>query len=110
MSWLYNDMSTDKQECVQLLETINAAPESERQTVGAMVLLQLNQISHRWIIDHGKFMMLMKSQVMSGNPEGAIRVIEALPSRRLKLFPLVVVSILLWPFRLVGKLIGLGFK
>ena len=75
-------------------------------------LTKIELISSKfWQIDTPKLMALLRSQVYSGNAKGAMRVIEDnIPERRLKVLPAIALGIILFPFRLLGRIIGLGLR
>jgi len=73
-------------------------------------LEEVRRISRDWNVDDDKLMALLRSQVLSGNNKGALKIIDIIPDRRMKLLPLIITTILLWPFRLLGNIIGLGLK
>jgi len=82
--------------------------------------LNIVRISSKdWIVDQDRLIDLVRSQIMSGNTRGAIRLIEgAIPDRRMYLLlglvigllPGLVIGLVLWPFRFLWSIIRLGFK
>jgi hypothetical protein len=114
MGLIYIDQKLDKAACVHHLKCLQIAIRGRDlldKGVADECFAHIKRVTADWQVDQGKLFALLGSQVYSGNIPGAIKVIEgAIPDRRMRLLPLIVFSLVLWPFRLVGRILGLGFK
>jgi hypothetical protein len=115
MGYIYVDQKDSKDAVRNIVNHIHSYSQEERDIdrlseYSAEKLQQVADLIQDWNVDPGKFMALLRSQVLSGNNKGAQRIIGIIPDRRMRLLPLIVTTIILWPFRLVGNIIGLGLK
>ena len=105
---IWIDQAKGKGECLDLLKALGESPSLV--DVNAC-LHRIHRISRDWNINTDKYIALIRSQVLCGNVAAAIKITNLnISNQRMKTLPLVLISIVLWPFRLVGRIIGLGLK
>lgn len=105
---IWIDQAKGKIECIELLKALDERPS----LVGVNACLhRIHRISRDWNINTDKYIMLIRSQVLSGNTAAAIEITNLhIKNQRMKTLPLVFISIALWPFRFLGRIVGLGLK
>ncbi len=105
---IWIDQAKGKIECIELLKALGKKPSLVDVN---SCLHRIGRISRDWNINTDKYIMLIRSQVLSGNTAAAIVITNLhIKNRRMKTLPLVASSIALWPIRFVGRVVGLGLK
>jgi hypothetical protein len=106
---LFVNQRESKDQAIAAIETLRDHKDpTELERQACYDLVRIN--SRGWGVDPDKLMSLVRSQVLSGNHRGAIKVIEgAIPDERMKFLPAIFFAIVLWPFRFVWSIISLGF-
>lgn len=93
-----------------MVEIINELPKNATQEEADLCLEQVMYQAQNVSTNHEGLRNIIRSQIMSGNKKGAIKVIALLKDKQTKLLPTILFGFLLWPIRFAVNLIALGFK
>jgi len=103
MGWAAIDLRPLKQQCCDLIDEMEAqfgvVADSEK-------MQQLDELTVAFPVDHYKLMVLLKSQLLSGNKTTAKKLImKSIPDVRFRWW----IKLIFWPVIFVLRLLGFTF-